>query len=284
MSTTGDSRLFSGIKRHPLRSFFILAYLGSWIFSIPFILSEWGVLDGDYKAFFVIKAFAGPFLAAYLITRVIDGKEGFTLLRKRITQRRFNLKYYLFVLLLIPGAIIIAILLQPNAFTGFVGFTIFDVIKYLILFIVVFFGGGPLAEEPGWRGFALPRMQNKYGPLLGSLFLGLLWAFWHAPDFLTSAQGGGPESRFTDVLLNFIIFTVLILSLSVIFTWISNKTNGSLLSVLLAHASVNTPQVAILPLFPSITTTQLDLMAMISFSIISIVIISSTKGELGYKK
>jgi uncharacterized protein len=54
--------------------------------------------------------------------------------------------------------------------------------------------GGPLLEEPGWRGFALPRLQEKFGPLAGTIVLGLLWAAWHYPHYLMAdwaAQNGG---------------------------------------------------------------------------------------------
>ena len=51
---------------------------------------------------------------------------------------------------------------------------------------------GPLWEEPGWRGFALPRLQRQYGPLAGTLVLGFLWALWHAPGFLGGWLVGSP--------------------------------------------------------------------------------------------
>ena len=156
-------------------------------------------------------------------------------------------------------------------------------IRYPLTFIAVLFGGGPLGEEPGWRGFALPRMQFRYGPLWGTLLLGVLWTGWHLPDFLTSAQGGGPVTGFSAFLTNFPIFFLLVMALAIIFTWIFNHTKGSIFIALLAHASVNTPQVVLVPLFPSLNTTSLNLAALIGFGVPALLILLFTRGKLGYK-
>jgi uncharacterized protein len=58
--------------------------------------------------------------------------------------------------------------------------------------VAVFLLGGPLGEEPGWRGFVLPRLQPRFGPLGGTLLLGFLWGCWHLPEFLTPIEHGGP--------------------------------------------------------------------------------------------
>ena len=146
------------------------------------------------------------------------------------------------------------------------------------------FGGGPLGEEPGWRGFALPRLQHNNGPLWGTLILGLLWTCWHLPDFLTSAQGGGPGTGFNSFLINFPIFLVLVMSLAIILTWIFNNTRGSIFIALLAHASVNTPQVVLVPLFPAVDTASLNLAAVIGFGIPALLILILTRGRIGYHR
>jgi membrane protease YdiL (CAAX protease family) len=88
-----------------------------------------------------------------------------------------------------------------------------------------------LSEEPGWRGFALPRLQAKFSPLVSSLILGVLWAVWHAPG-----RFGGVEAKsVSDTLVEW----VLIVLVTVIFTWIFNRTKGSILVTALIHPAMN---------------------------------------------
>lgn len=82
---------------------------------------------------------------------------------------------------------------------------------------------------------------------------------------------------------NFPIFLALVMSFAVLLTWIYNKNNGSIFLALLAHASINTPQVVLVPLFPAVTTTTLNLAALIGYGIPAILLIVFTKGKLGYK-
>jgi len=270
----------AALQKHPLLSFFILAYAISWILSIPFILSEWGVLHGDYRVAFVAKSF-GPFAAALIVTWITEGKEGISRLRGRIRQWKAGWVWYLIILIGIPALLIIGILVQPGAVTGFLGITPAVIVSYLVSFVIVAFGGGPLGEEPGWRGFALPRLQTTHGPLKGTLLLGLIWTGWHMPDFLTSAQGGGPGVPVNTLLVNFGLFLLLVTAIAVILTWVFNHTGGSILLAILAHASVNTPQVALIPQFPAVTTMVLNTAALIGFGAAAVVIVIITKGRLG---
>lgn len=268
-------------KRHPLATFVFLAYAISWILSIPFILAEWGVLQGDFRTAFIIKSF-GPFLAAYLTTYLIEGKEGMARLRKRVRQWRAGWPWYAFVFAGIPALFLAGIAVQPGALADFKGITPAIIVSYLVTFIAVAFGGGPLGEEPGWRGFALPRLQQRHGALKGTLILAVIWTCWHLPDFLTSAQGGGPGTGVGAFLVNFPIFLLLVTALAIIFTWVYNHTGGSILLAILAHASVNTPQVALMPLFPAVNTTILNTGALIGFGAAAVVIFLVTRGNLGF--
>jgi membrane protease YdiL (CAAX protease family) len=79
----------------------------------------------------------------------------------------------------------------------------------------------------GWREYALPRLQTRYGALTASLILGVLWACWHLPAwFLPGSTQAG---------LSFPVFLVGIIATSIIYTWFYNSTGGSLLLIIVLH-------------------------------------------------
>ena len=89
-----------------------------------------------------------------------------------------------------------------------------------------------LIEEVGWRGYALPRLQMRYGALGASLLLGLLWGIWHLPQWLIPATGQADKWLFGIFLLHTVAFSILL-------TWLNNHSMGSLWPVILAHTAFN---------------------------------------------
>jgi membrane protease YdiL (CAAX protease family) len=88
-------------------------------------------------------------------------------------------------------------------------------------------------EEPGWRGFLLPRLQQGFAPLLASTMIWLPWALWHAPlDF----SGGIGRSWITYLQVRI----VFLIPVAIILTWLYNRSGGNLLSVALLHSGMNT--------------------------------------------
>lgn len=96
------------------------------------------------------------------------------------------------------------------------------------VFIGVLFQAG-LAEEIGWRGFALPRLQGRHNALISSLILGVLWALWHYHPLNWSLIGPVLPLHFAAVVC-----------MTVIVTWVYNNTSGSLLLAVLFHTASNT--------------------------------------------
>ncbi|UCF19315.1 MAG: CPBP family intramembrane metalloprotease [Gemmatimonadota bacterium] len=102
----------------------------------------------------------------------------------------------------------------------------------IVSFSINFLFGGSLGEEIGWRGFLLPRLLRRHDPLVASIILGVVWAFWHAPiDLTTGSFGPGPAA-----LLGRFIWT---LPVAILFTWFYIKSGGNLLVALILHTSLN---------------------------------------------
>ncbi|MHB1417112.1 MAG: CPBP family intramembrane glutamic endopeptidase [Chloroflexota bacterium] len=289
-STAGPSTAAAGglrevMRRHPLFFYFLMACAFSWIVLIPFILSEWGMLSVDSAVgtlAFALNPFAGPTLAAIIVTGVTEGRAGVRRLLRRCVQGRAGWQWYLFILLGIPALFVLGIAVLPGAMASFQGFPPQFVGFYLVNFVIIFFLGGPLGEEIGWRGFALPRVQLSYGPLWGTLLLGIVWVFWHLPHFLTSAQRGGPGMTFATFLTNLAVFLPMVVSMAIIFTWVFNHTRGSLFIAVLLHASINTFGVAV-TLFAAPIVTDTDLAILIGAGVPALLILILTRGRLGYQ-
>ena len=106
----------------------------------------------------------------------------------------------------------------------------------VILFFLYNIIYGGLSEEPGWRGFALPRLQAKFSPLVSSLILGVIWSVWHAPARFWGIEWGIEATSLSDTLVEW----VLIVLVTVIFAWFYNRTKGSILVTALVHSAMNT--------------------------------------------
>jgi membrane protease YdiL (CAAX protease family) len=84
--------------------------------------------------------------------------------------------------------------------------------KLLLAYIQTMLFQGPLNEEPGWRGFALPKLQRKYSSIIASIIIGIIWGFWHLPLYITGLYTGGFEG-----ILGRLLWTI---PLSLILTWV----------------------------------------------------------------
>jgi membrane protease YdiL (CAAX protease family) len=88
---------------------------------------------------------------------------------------------------------------------------------------------GPLSEEIGWRGYALPRLQTRWNPLASSLIIGLVWGLWHLPLFMMI----GTSQH--EIGIPFISFVIGMMANSIFYTWLYNNTKMSLWSAILLH-------------------------------------------------
>lgn len=135
------------------------------------------------------------------------------------------------IILLVPGAIVYLLhgpLVTPRHDGSLRLLALYAVISFLSNFLFT-----AALEEPGWRGYLLPQLQHRFSPLLASLFVWLPWAVWHAPlDFHRPL-------RFT-LVQYLLIRVVFLIPMSVIMTWLYNRSRGNLLAVTIFHTSMNT--------------------------------------------
>jgi membrane protease YdiL (CAAX protease family) len=164
--------------------------------------------------------------------------------------------------------------------------------QFLVLYLKeiafsVTLGVAPLWEEVGWRGFALPRLQRLYGPVVGTVILGLLWGVWHLPFFFGPFAQTRLDASFASRSVALVGFTIGLAGLSIIVTWVLNHCGSSTLIAILAHAAFDSSGVALFRLFPS-TPPYYDpvhfqtLGIAIVYTVAALVVIVATHGRLGY--
>jgi membrane protease YdiL (CAAX protease family) len=269
------------LARHPLVSFFVLAYAGTWLFELPYVLSEDGSGLLPYSSARLtwtlpVSIFMGPFLAAFVMTGATEGREGVGRLLRRFVLWRVGFSWYLFALVGIPVMVVLSVMAMPGVLESFQGLGALAPLPLLGFFVYVLLLGGALGEEPGWRGFALPRLQSLHGPLVGSLILGPLWGLWHLPLFWT------PWNELT--ALNVVVYVLSTTSVVIMYTWAFNNTKGSLLIAILIHAAFNWTTVAVAPLFPAPLLGDYGLLPILgSFGAFAVVLVALTRGRLGYR-
>jgi membrane protease YdiL (CAAX protease family) len=267
------------LARHPLVAYTALAYGVSWGLVLPAGLAVrlgWAADDAALLGHLNSLAVYGPALAALLVTAATAGRAGVAQLLRRLVQWRVHLGWYLLVLFGAPlvtlagaGLVLGVVPLRELAEGGPMIVT-----RYLPLVLTVVLVGTPLGEEPGWRGFALPRLQARHGPLLGTLALAALWIPWHLPNLLF---GGWTTATFG-------LWGVATLATAVVYTWVANRTGGSLLLAMLLHSAINTsPNLAyrLVPALDEPGFTRLYLGLAIGFGLWAALLIVATRGRLG---
>jgi membrane protease YdiL (CAAX protease family) len=203
------------VKRRPLVTFFMLAYALTWplvpLFSVSLVFPVLGLF--------------GPALAAIAVTAISEGRTGVKALLGRVVEWRLGSFWYV-----VAVGLPVALTLAMVELEGLLGGAMLDgpgdppaLIAILALLVI--------GEEIGWRGFALPRLQARFGGLGASLILGLLWAAWH----LANATIPGLERYW----YAFPAFALFVVAQTILFTWIANHTRGSVLLAWLFHAAIN---------------------------------------------
>jgi membrane protease YdiL (CAAX protease family) len=214
----------------PLYVFYALA------FGITWGVGGIGLLTGVYYPEFVFSpsnplcfvAGYGPTLAGLIMVGRLEGRSGLKRLLARALPTLAGLPWYLGVIVGFAALTLAAGYVQdPDIFARLPRWD-----RLLgLLPLTLLTDTGPLGEEFGWRGFALPFLLRRRPPLAAALMLGVVWGFWHLPTFFIPTL-----SQYS---LSFPIFVLNSIALSVIMTWLYRRTGGDLLLMILVHLMAN---------------------------------------------
>jgi len=219
--------------RRGLLKFFLITFAITWpCFSAVAAFSTGAapMLAGLRGPILFLGIFA-PAIVALSLTARAEGSDGVLGLLRRLMKGDVAVRWYLFAATYM-AAIKLAVSLLHRAFLGawprFGSDPWYVILGATILSLVI---GGQSGEEIGWRGYALPRLANRFGYAAASIVLGVIWALWHLPLFFVREADTYGQS--------FFLYTLQVIAISVAIAWLYERTNGSLLLTMLMHSAIN---------------------------------------------
>jgi membrane protease YdiL (CAAX protease family) len=208
-----------------LRLFFVIAFGFTWLLQLPGVFAGRGLLPGSLASYlpFAMLGILGPLVAATVLTAREGGGQAVRELYAGLGRWRLRFDVY-FTAVVLPALLLSLVLwlLRVLGREGPIAYTP-DGSRIVLAFVI------SIAEEVGWRGFALPRLQKRFGAFAASGLLGVLWTVWHVPMF--AAQGIPLEL--------FLVMALFFTGGSLLFTWAYARSGGSLLIAVLAHVAVH---------------------------------------------
>lgn len=252
-SVLTSADLSFGAERSRARSipaviaFFVLAFVWTWgLWAITSFTER--LAPGMSTALFLASAF-GPSVAAIVVTLVFGGGRNLRDWLGQCLNWRIGWRWYALVLIAPPIVMIVALIVH-SAFGGIIppspvaGHVLIAIAQVPLISLF----GGPLGEEFGWRGYALPVLSARIGWRQASLVIGVVWGLWHVPLFYmaNTAQADLPMA----------LFLASTVALSVAFARLSVNTGFSVVPALLLHSAINWWSM-VLPVMPKGGSTQI---------------------------
>jgi membrane protease YdiL (CAAX protease family) len=217
--------------------FYLLAFGFSWLGWIPQALHARGMFPFDSPLFSLLGG-SGPTLAAITALVIYRQRQQIPVLFSALFRLRASAVWFVFVFGFWFAAAALAL-----AGMGIAGFPLpalssFGWLSLIPVFVTMVISN--VWEEIGWRGFALPRLQEKFSDLQTTLLMGWLWSVWHLPLLFNPQSPMASLPWYGEVLFS--------LSLTVIYIWLYRHTGGSLFFVSVFHAMSNTAAFVLLEL------------------------------------
>jgi uncharacterized protein len=214
------------IKRQPLIAFYILAFGLTWGAGwVADTFYTGNTLSGLLVLPFLLLS-SGPLIGALVVTAITGGKAGVLVLLRKFTIWRVGWRWYAVALLLTPAIYLAAIYLNiwmgaPNPTTALLAALPGMLLAFGLRLVNPL--DGPMKEELGWRGFALPYLQERHSTPVAYLILIALVVIWHLPLVW---MGSLPAIALFGTA-----------SVTILYGWIFNNTQGSVLMTQITHAT-----------------------------------------------
>lgn len=248
------------LSKYQLPIFFFLAFAITWTAQITAYLYAFpngiiltnesnflnllniGGLPPGFLPYLLLFSFSfGPTVAGIIVTYWFYGNKGLRGLLNQLLAIRLPGKWYLLAIT-IPVALVLASLLLGFVLSGFqsIQYEFYVPLSLFIpffLYMTIFTG---LAEEVGWRGYALPELQKKFTAEKASWILGIFWGLWHLPaNLMVPFLSGNLQIPFVVMIL--LALTLGIVGWTIVLTWFYNNTK-SLFLIIFIHGFMNTLQ------------------------------------------
>jgi membrane protease YdiL (CAAX protease family) len=261
------------IKRYQISIFFVVTLLIGWL---PWYTGRGSLI------------IAAPSIAALIVAFLADGWTGILDILRRLGRWKANWRWYVFVLF--SPVVLYFLTVGVHVLLGGTApqFPLLRENQQMVLMVFVFFllpwQSSAFLEEIGFRGYALEKLQNKLGPLAGTLILGTFFGAWLLPEFFQpgSFQHSMGGLRF------YPWFILTEIGWSILMTWAYNNTNkSSLIAGYLFHTAFNTWSLVLLTnaipgeLPPAFDTT-LFIVASVVVALAGVAVLVATKGQLGF--
>jgi uncharacterized protein len=224
------------VARRPVLAFMVIGLGASLLVAAIRPIAEAEALPFDLPLHGVLGGVLGVGLGAFVITAALTGRAGVVDLARRSVRWRVRLRWYLIALFTVP---VLATLLSLAIYgsraiavpLGGWSRALAEVAAVFLLQLVLF----QFPEEIGFTGFLQHHWQDRYHPMKLTVYVALLWAVWHVPDYLAD-EGWGVE-QLISVPVVFAIEFVSLFFARALFVWIYNQTGMSVLLVAIFHAS-----------------------------------------------
>ena len=252
-----------------LAGYYLVAFACTWGWQIPLFTGAlpWGAW-----------ALLGPTAAGLIMAGAADGAAGVAALLRRTFTWRVGLHWYAVSLLLIPAIYTLNVAILPGGL---------DALRAAPLAAIgasFVHGLWPSAlsalfwEEVGWRGFAQPRMLARFGPLRGTLLLGVMWGLWHLTLWaFNPSVRHNIGAAWLGILLAYLLYVCSTMAFSVFFVWIMNHARGSVLLAVLLHATINASLGTFNAYFPALSAPTVQAVEIL----VAALIVVATRGRLG---